>query len=363
MNVERWIDSAAVQEVRSVQPPRVTGSKSKGLLALLAAFALVAAACGSDTADIGPLETTTIRYLSVPVGFLEAIELADELGYLGELQIEEVGSSFSGPELIQAVATGQTDLGTLPFNGATIKAVAAGAEVTAVIAAYGINEVNFQAIYALEDGPIESARDLIGGILAVNALGAYQEAFATAWLADEGLTEDEIAQVELVALPPASVDLALREGQIDAEVLAGTRLDAAVSLGGLRRLVRDVDLFGPTTLGSDLMLNSFIAENPNTTRQLVSGIARAICWAQTSPHEDVIAMMKVISENHGRSEEIPFWDNLKLMGVAEDGGVILEEEFARWIPDLESSGAIAPGSVDTSTIFTNEFNPYTTTEC
>ena len=52
--------------------------------------------------------------------------------------------------------------------------------------------------------PTRSARDLIGKKIEVNTLGAHGEAVTRIYLARNGPTPDEIAQVELVVAPPST---------------------------------------------------------------------------------------------------------------------------------------------------------------
>jgi ABC-type nitrate/sulfonate/bicarbonate transport system substrate-binding protein len=63
-------------------------------------------------------------------------ELAEDLGYLGNVKLKWVGNTISGPASIQSAATGATDFGGA-FAGAVVKLIEAGAPVTAVINYYG----------------------------------------------------------------------------------------------------------------------------------------------------------------------------------------------------------------------------------
>lgn len=95
--------------------------------ALLALTTSLAAGCALPTSDAQSQEEgahTTVRYQ----GSANAVtwpELADDLGYLDRVQLEYVGATTSGPQDIQSVATGQTDIGGA-FSGAIVKLVEAG---------------------------------------------------------------------------------------------------------------------------------------------------------------------------------------------------------------------------------------------
>src|SRR4051812_3634247 len=75
-------------------------------------------------------EPDALRYMSAP-GIVSPIELAEDLGYLAPLKLDYVSSTTSGPQSIQAVVTGDVDVGSA-FNGAILKLIAAGAPIRAV---------------------------------------------------------------------------------------------------------------------------------------------------------------------------------------------------------------------------------------
>ncbi|WP_344447753.1 ABC transporter substrate-binding protein, partial [Kitasatospora nipponensis] len=133
-------------------------------------------------------------------------ELAEDLGYFGEVKLEWVGNTISGPQDIQSAATGQTDFGGA-FNGAGVKLIAAGAPVKAVISYYGVDEFTYSGYYVLADSPIRSARDLQGKKVGMNTLGAHSEALLDIYLQRNGLTAAEIAKVEPIVIPPVVIEL------------------------------------------------------------------------------------------------------------------------------------------------------------
>ena len=198
----------------------------RSFLALAAATtaAGVLAACGggANAGDAGADDPaqTTIRY-QVYAGQVDTLEIADALGYLGPIKIEYVGEVQGGPESLRSLATDQVDIGSA-FNGAIAKAVATGVPITAVVGYYGSNDTGIHGTVAvLKDSPITGPKDLIGKKVAVNTLGANYEAIIDTYLRQGGLTDEEIAKVTLVPLPPISTESALRQGQIDAGYLPG----------------------------------------------------------------------------------------------------------------------------------------------
>lgn len=313
------------------------------------------AACGPSRGSDGTGEATVLRYQGT-TGSVTLPELAADLGYLDGIDLEWLSDTTSGPQSIQAAATGDTDYGGA-FNGAILKLVAAGSPVTAVIAYYGSDEETYSGYYVLEDSPLTQPRDLIGATVSMNTLGAHHEFVVREWLSRNGLTEEEIAQVELTVVPPVNAEQSLRSGQVDVATLSGIHREKALERGGLRPLFTDTDLYA-FSYGSLVLRNDFIERHPTTTRAFVEGVARAIRWAQTRPREEVVDRFVSIIERRGRNEDtetIQYW---KSDGVAGPGGVIADKEFSVWHDWLVRNGELAEGRISLSEVYTNEFNPY-----
>lgn len=305
-----------------------------------------------------PLEKTEIRYQGW-VGQVTWIELAEDLGYLAPLKAKWVGNTISGPQDIQTVVTGDADLGGA-FNGAVVKLLAKKAPVKAVLGYYGVDENTWSGYYVKEDSPIKSARDLIGKKIAVNTLGAHHEFMVREYLERAKLSDAEAKQVTLVVTPPVTGEQALRQGHVEVTTLGGVLRDKARERGGIRPLFTDRDLYGNFTAGSIVLHNKFIEQNPNTSRHLVSALARSIEWARNTPAAEVRARFVKIIEGRKRAETadtIQYW---KSTGVAGTGGVIKDSELQIWINWLVKDGLLKPGQVKPSDLYTNAFNPYFT---
>ena len=317
---------------------------------------VVAASLVGQAVAEPPLEKTEIRYQGW-VGQVTLPEIAEDLGYLAPLKLKWVGNTISGPQDIQAVVTGDIDIGGA-FYGAIIKLIAAKAPIKAVIGYYGSDADTYYGYYVKQDSPIKSAHDLIGKKVAVNTLGAHLEFVLREYLARNGLTSAEAKQVMLVAIPPVTGEQALRQGSVDVTVLSGILRDKALERGGLRRLFADTDLFGNFTGGSYVLREKFIRDNPNTARKLIEAISRAIVWEQTAPPEEVRARFERIIAERKRNEDaspIKYW---KSPGVASKGGVIGDAEIQVWIDWLVKDGLLKPDQLKPSDIYTNEFNFY-----
>ncbi|PKO47924.1 MAG: hypothetical protein CVU29_00650 [Betaproteobacteria bacterium HGW-Betaproteobacteria-22] len=322
---------------------------------------LLATACSrQDAPNIqheGGFETLDFRYLGSP-GAVTLIELAEDLGYLAPVKLNFVGISTGGPQGIQTVLTGDSDISSPAFTGAVVKVVASKAPVKAVIASYGTEKDTLTGYYVLENSPIKTARDLIGKKVAVNTMGAQMEFMLTEYLRRNGLTKEEIAQVTLVIIPPGSSEQTLRQHQVDVAPLGGP----ATERGGIRMLFKEFDLFGEFTAGAYVMANKFLNENPTTSRHVIGAIGKAVEWTRTTPREEVIARFTKIMNARNRSENT---ENLKYFtgwGVAGKGGLFKDEEFQIWVDWLVKDGQLKPNDINLKDVYTNEFNPYSETE-
>lgn len=334
--------------------------KRMGLFLLtLGATVAILTACSSD--DLAGTTSANgqeriLQYQSTP-GSVIFPELAETLGYLGDLELEKVSDMVGGPESIQLTATGETDFGSA-FNGAIIKSYAQGVNIKSVVGSYGSDENTFYGYYVLEDSDIKTAKDLIGKKIGVNTLGAHSEFAVKQFLNDNGLTEYEIKEVELVVVPGASAEQILRASQIDVVALSGIVKDKALESGGIRPIFKDIDLFGEFTAGAYFFTAKYIEENPDTVKTFVEGVAKAIEWARTTPREEVIAKYEEIilaREGNETPDNLKYW---KSTGIAEEGGQIAEKEFQVWIDWLVTNGELKEGQVKVEDVYTNEYNPY-----
>jgi ABC-type nitrate/sulfonate/bicarbonate transport system substrate-binding protein len=301
-----------------------------------------------------PLQQTEIRYQGW-TGQVTFPELAEDLGYLAPLKLKWVGNTISGPQDIQTVVTGDTDIGGA-FYGAILKLIAAKAPIKAVIGYYGSDADTYYGYYVKEDSPIRTARDLIGKSVAVNTLGAHLEFVLREYLARNGVSAAEAKQVTLVAVPPVTGEQALRQGQVDVTALNGVLRDKALERGGIRKLFADTDLFGNFTGGAYVLREKFIKEHPDASRKLVEGISRAIEWARTTPPEDVRARFEKIIAERKRNEDVSSIKYWKSTGVAAKGGLITDSQLQVWVDWLVKDGLLKPDQLKASDIYTNEFN-------
>lgn len=299
-------------------------------------------------------EVVELRYMAAP-GNVSPIELAEDLGYLAPLKLNYVSSTTSGPQSIQAVVTGDVDVGSA-FNGAVLKLIAAGAPIRAVVGSYGVDPEIWGGYYVLEGSPIKSARDLLGKKVAVNTVGAHQEFALKEYLLRHGLSQEEIKQVMLVSLPPINVEQALRQGHVDVSVLTSVYRDVALERGGLRLLFSDLELFGPFTAGSYVLKTAFIAQHPEAARRFVEGVGKALDWSRDNPREQVQRRFTDIIFKRKRNENAALVKYWRSYGVAGRHGRIEPKDFQIWIDWMVRSGELRAGQLTSTDVFTNQLN-------
>ncbi|RSS52952.1 ABC transporter substrate-binding protein [Streptomyces sp. WAC06614] len=335
---------------------RAPGTSRRQFLTLLGISA-AAVSCGTATADGGGKgQVKTLKYQGA-VGQVTLPELAADLGYLGDVRLNWVGNTISGPQDIQSAATGQIHFGGA-FNGAVVKLAAAKAPIRSVISYYGSDQYAYSGYYVLENSPIRTARDLIGKKVGMNTLGAHSQALLDIYLSRNGLTTAEAARVEALVVPPISTEQALRQGQIEVGVLGGVLRDKALAGGGIRPLFTDFELLGAFSAGTYVMTKRFIEENPDTVRTFVTGVAKAIEWSRTTPREEVVARMTRIVSGRGRNEDTSALQYWRSYGVAETGGRIGDKEFQLWLDWLGERGEVKKGQLKAGDLYTNAFNDY-----
>ncbi|GAA2454061.1 ABC transporter substrate-binding protein [Actinomadura vinacea] len=341
--------------MRTTRSTPTTRRRFLSIAALTVTAGSAAAACGPALGG-GPGRTTTLRYQG-STGQVTPPELAQDLGYLGDVKLDWAGDTTSGPQDIQSAATGQIDFGGA-FNGAVVKLQAAGAPLTSVIGYYGSDRESYQGFFVPDGSPVAHPRDFIGKKVGMNTLGAHAEAVLDLYLQRNGLTAGDIGKVEPLVVPPITTEQSLRQKQIDVGVLGGIFREKAQAAGGLRKVFSDHDFLGAFTGGTYVFRDDFVKRNPETVRAFTAGVAKAIEWSRTTPRDQVIARFTKIVRARGRNESADALKYWKSYGVAGKGGVIAEREFTTWITWLEQRGQIPRGRVRPGGLYTNEFNPY-----
>lgn len=325
---------------------------------VLAALALLLSACASQAgAKVNEDGTTEIRYQSY-AGTVDIIQLADALGYLPNIELVKKGDVTGGPQALQALVSNQVDIAASAFFGATAQLVATGAPIKAVVSSYGSKDDITSSVVVAEGSPIKTAQDLIGKKIAVNTLGANAEAVLDTWFDAEGLTKEQTDQITLVALPPLNTEAALRGGKIDAAYMSSGFLSIAQKKGGLKEIFTDVDLIGPYNGGGLTMADKFLAQNPEISTELATGVAKAVQFIETNERQETLDVYVPWLEKNGYGDYVEAveanWAGST--GVASETAAIEAGDISIWLDWLESRGDVDPDAIKASDVYTNDYN-------
>lgn len=334
--------------------------KKLGMIITFIVVALLAVGCGKkieDTASKASNEPYKLRYQGETGGVTPA-ELAEDLGYFKKVTLDYQGTYTGGPESIQFVATNQLDYG-MSFNGAILKSIAKGVKIQSVITSYGSNEDVFLGFFAKKGSGIKSAQDLVGKKVAVNIRGAHYEVALREYLHQQGISKDQIEQVEFVTMPQINAEQAVINGQVDVAALNGLFREKAIERKQTKLVFKDLDAFKQAyNAGSYFFKTDFIEKHPEEVKDFTQGVARALEWTKTTDRKEVIQRFEKIMKERKRDEPLDNLQYFRGSGVETKGGKFTDEDFKRWIEPLQRVGDLQNEQVDTSTMYTNEFNPF-----
>ncbi|MFZ3058809.1 MAG: ABC transporter substrate-binding protein [Candidatus Methanoperedens sp.] len=248
--------------------------------------------------------------------------------------------------------------------GIWVNAVGKGAKVKLVYpSAFATEESSkYEGLLVLENSSIYTIKDLVGKKIAVNVLGASADFTTRKFLVQNGLSID---QVQLVVVPAANEELALRSKQVDAAawtISGSTQYDMTVDRGGVRKLpgtsiyeVRRVKTVN-AVVG---FREDFIQEHPETVRRYLRALDSASRLIWTEIRKDPERVQKAyadIAEEKGDNPKLAkFYRGPK---AAPEDKFFTDNDVQVWIDDFVEAGTLKPGQIKPSDVYTNEFNPY-----
>lgn len=296
------------------------------VLSCIAAFALLAAACGaSESADdssepdaaesasddaaadepedevepleedeeaqgdeVGPRldEMTELRMANVAYFGPEYIATAQGIDESYNLSIEMEQAASLGVPGIQAVAAGQVDTFQSAGFDAWFKSIDAGVDLVGVIGGQmSGGEFDVYRYYVRSDSGIESAADLEGTVMGIAAVGSYGDVPMDLYLEEAGLPADA---VERISLPPSEIPSALINGQIDVAA-AFSNVYAVLDQeypDEASMLFRDADVLPVDEFVTAYGFSrEFIEENPDVVQAFIATIQDAVAFIDENPRE------------------------------------------------------------------------------
>jgi ABC-type nitrate/sulfonate/bicarbonate transport system substrate-binding protein len=299
---------------------------------------------------------TTIRYMDT-AGFLNYAQLAKALGYLPDITLDDVGAVTGGPAALQDLATNQIDFVSVAFTGAIENAISKGNKLKAVISVFGSDKSSYIALISRKGANLTTPKSWIGKKIAVNTLGATDQAVVDTWLQRGGLTAAQISRVTLVPVTPLDATDAVLHGQVDGTLATGPLLAEALKGGQVQIDVKDTSFLGTYDSNEGAMTTAWLEAHPAAAKEFIGGLARAIRFTQTHPAAATLAKIRPWLKANGLTEDANALQYWTTNGVVTPGGYIKTSYFSQWIPWLKSQHLIS-GNPNVSTMFTNAYNPY-----
>jgi ABC-type nitrate/sulfonate/bicarbonate transport system substrate-binding protein len=327
-----------------------------------AAITLIAGACsapgtaGNAEAVAGPTvpdgQVTTLKYTNI-VNVLNFPELAAKLGYLGNIQLERVGTYANPTQSVQDTSTGAVSFGAAN-NGTILQTVAKGTAIKATIGYVGFSPENAGGIYVAKDSPITDARGLVGST--VNGLNGLPAIIMQSYLTENGVAPSDVTAVDLPYTN--GLEAALVKGDISASYLNGVLQSTALANGSVRELTSDYALFPDATYASYFFTDEFIAANPDTVKVFTEGVAKAIRWSIDTPHDQVLATYAEYLADNGRAAEVePFKASWKTQGLEANKGRLQDSDFTIFLDFYLRTGLLTSGAVQVADAYTGTYYP------
>ncbi|MGO2110784.1 MAG: ABC transporter substrate-binding protein [Pseudoclavibacter sp.] len=301
---------------------RALAASAAGLLALgLVACSDAGGGDGAQDLTLGVIPVTDIG----PVFMAQRDGAFDEAGFTVTLQ--QAGSST---EIIQAMQSGQVQIGYGGSTGA-FQAVENGVDLVVIAAASATPDDPEQGINDLlvtADSDLESAKDLEGKTVAVNAPGGY-----TQLLADIAITEDggDPSKVDYVQMGVPDQPAALLSGAIDAFVAGEPFGTTGREDHGFRTLANPFTALSDHAVvaGVWYALRSEVEANPEYYQQAAAAIDAANTYALEHDDELRVAIAEFTQIDVELAERIRLGSYGKLPLTVEN-----LQAIADWSYDL-----------------------------
>ncbi|MCI2423764.1 ABC transporter substrate-binding protein [Saccharopolyspora sp. K220] len=223
-------------------------TRRRVLTALLCCLSSVLAACGwGETSSAGAL---TIGIL--PTDSCSTVLTAQHKGFFTDagltVDVKSIssGSAISSGVVGGSIAIGCSSVGSIASayqNGVPVRVVSQGAIYTA--------SAPTSALMVATDSPIQSAKDLNGRTVAVNALKNVTQFATQAWVDKNG---GDASTLKFIELPFSQMGAALQADRVDAALIGEPDLSRAQQEGQVRLLGNAYD-----AIGDNFSISTFFA--------------------------------------------------------------------------------------------------------
>jgi NitT/TauT family transport system substrate-binding protein len=245
----------------------------------IAALLLLAAIPTSALAQAAPAPAT-IR--AAVIGYADATSLplyGEASGIFKKYGLDAKVTSFNGGgAIIAAIAGGSLDVGFSNLVSA-VSAIQRGIPVMVLTPAtlFDHKERGDNVLVKTHGSKIQTGADLTGKIVAVTTLSGGLQLAASVWIDKNG---GDSKSVHFVELPNSEMSAALKQGRIDAAMLAEPALSQAKA---------DVDMLGDavgaiaprSTIGVFVASKAWVEANPDVAHRFVQAMVESARWANT----------------------------------------------------------------------------------
>jgi NitT/TauT family transport system substrate-binding protein len=262
-------------------------SRSRRLLAaLFVALSALTAGCGAlgQEPEAAAAGSSPVLRIGLPTGvtsFANAdILVAQQKGFLADYGVAaEVQNFRSGVSVVQAVASGQIDVGASSIEP-VVNAVAGGGDVVIIGASS-----DRLAVSAVTPKDIATPADLRGRPLGVQEVGAFREVMTRLVLQQGGLTPND---VQYVPVDAQSYTAALVDGRIQSAILQTEQAVAAAhAYGNLHVLTNLADVVPNYHYGTFFVSRSWLDANRDKADRLLTALTKAHRWMYANKNETV----------------------------------------------------------------------------
>ncbi len=254
-------------------------------------------------------QTTTLNIGTTPTDTGAQVYYAMDLGLFKKAGFEvQVSSLNSGAAIATAVSAGSFDIGQ-----SAVSSLASAREhglpfvIIAPGGAYSSKLPTSELIVA-KNSPITKASDLVGKVVAVNALKSITSIAVDAWLDANGVKPDSVKFLEL---PFTETAVALAGGRIDAAFISEPSLGQALQ-NGARIIGHPYDAVAHDFLISVWYTTADYAKtHPDIVRKFAAIMAEAGNWANAHQTESAAILQKYTKiVNTGTMRRITYVDRL-----------------------------------------------------
>jgi NitT/TauT family transport system substrate-binding protein len=233
---------------------------------------------------------------------------AQDMGFFKKAGLNvEVQTLANGAAVASAVASGAMQIGD---SNTLSLATARQKGLPFVIFAPGAIYSSASPTTALAvsvNGPVHTAKDLTGKILAGVSLGGLDQLSLEAWVDKNG---GDSASAKYVELQPSLMVAALERGTVAAASLPDPALDAAVTAGSVRIIGNNYDSIAKTFMITGwFATGDWLAKNPDVAKKFAAAMAETADWANAN-HDRAAEILLKYTKIDTRKSHVRFANRL-----------------------------------------------------